>query len=29
MLDMSILWALVLALFALNREPSSERTGRQ
>lgn len=28
MIDMSILWALVLALFALNREPSNERTGR-
>jgi hypothetical protein len=29
MIDMSILWALVLALFALNREPPNERTGRQ
>ena len=29
MINMSILWALVLALFALNREPSSERKERQ
>lgn len=29
MIDMSILWALVLALFALNHEPSNARTERQ
>jgi len=29
MIEMSILWALVIALFALNREPSNERTAQQ
>jgi hypothetical protein len=29
MIAMSILWALVLALFALNREVPNERAGRQ
>jgi hypothetical protein len=29
MIDMSILWALVLALFALNHEPSNAKTERQ
>ncbi len=29
MIEMSIFWALVLALFALNGEPTKERTGRQ